>query len=92
MVRPKKELIIDGLSGRPINDLIVGWVFTMREVAPYVFTVKAVDFEGRTLFGAGGNAEEALENCLKRVKRKIFIRRFFEELTNKVKILLGSKK
>jgi len=85
-------MILDGLGGRPINDLIVGWVFTMREVAPYVFKVKAVDFEGRTLFGAGGNAEEALENCLRRVKRKIFIPRFFEEITNKVKVLLTSKK
>jgi len=92
MVRTREEMIIVGLGNRPITDLAPGWAFTFNEVAPYVFKAEVTDLEGRIISGAGGNADEALENYLKRVKRKFFIRNISEEIIRIIRILLGLEK
>ena len=71
MARTQKAMIIAGLNGKPINDMVVGWTFTIDEVSSNVFDVEAVDFEGRFAMGAGIGADDAINDCLKQVKRRL---------------------
>jgi len=85
MKKSKHEIIIDGLKGLPITDLIGDWTFTIKEVAPYVFKAKGRNIKGHTSYGAGGTAEEALDNCLKRTDKIIMYEKRKAEIKDKLK-------
>jgi hypothetical protein len=85
MRKSKEDMIVDGLGGVPITELIEGWTFTIKEVAPYVYKVKAWNVNGYTASGAGGTADEALNNCLKRVNKFISYQKLKSEVMDKVK-------
>lgn len=85
MSKSKKDLIIDGLGGTPITELIENWTFTIKEIAPYVYKVEAWDINGHISSGAGGTAVEALNNCLKRVERIIAKEKAKLDVINKIK-------
>jgi hypothetical protein len=84
MSKSKYDMIIEGLGGSPITELKENWTFTIKEVAPYVYKVKAWDINGLTSFGAGGTAEEALDNCLRRVEKIISYQNRKSEIKNKI--------
>lgn len=69
MTRLKRDLIITGLGGESIDDLVEGWSFHLQELAPYVFRVDGKDRRGHTVIGVGHTADEALDDCEKRAKR-----------------------
>lgn len=68
------QILLKGLDDPPITDLIEGWSFWIREIAPYVYKVEAESMEGKLLFGYGGSAKDALYDCVKKVKRKILVK------------------
>ena len=85
MKKSKYEMIIDGLSGKPITELVDNWIFTIKEVAPHVYKVEGRNKNERTAFGGAGTAEEALDYCLKKVDRIILWENRLERIKEKIR-------
>jgi len=84
-MKSKHIMIIEGLGGQPINELIEGWSFRIREVAPYVFRVDGMHIGGRAISGFGGTAEAALDDCIKKAERTNLSRRRLSAIMSKIR-------
>jgi hypothetical protein len=85
-------MIVDALGGSPINDLIEGWFIRIDEITPYVFRAEGKDSNGRTLLGVGGSAEDALDDCIKKIERNIQIQNKLLGIRNKITEIFNFRK